>query len=152
NRRSTDDEWSEDRGANYPGSIGSSARCMKSTASGERATRMMVAIKTGNLVLAFVLELCILAALGYWGLQTASGPIAKGALGIGAPVLAAVVWGMFLAPKAAVQLPTVAYWALKAVIFGLAVLALAVAGHPTLAWIFGAVALLNGTLLYAWRQ
>jgi len=108
---------------------------------------MMVAIKTGNLVLAFVLELCILAALGYWGLQTGSGPIAKGALGIGAPVLAAVVWGMFLAPKAAVQLPTVAYWALKAVIFGLAV-----AGHPTLAWIFGAVALLNGALLYAWRQ
>ena len=40
-----------------------------------------------NLTVAFLLELCALAALGYWGLRTASGPAAKAALGIGAPAL-----------------------------------------------------------------
>jgi len=113
---------------------------------------MVAAIKTGNLALAFLLELCILAALGYWGFQTGSGLIAKAVLGFGAPVLVAVVWGIFLAPRAVVQVPMPAHWVLKAVVFGLATLALAVAGHPTLAWIFGVVALLNGVLLYAWGQ
>ncbi len=112
----------------------------------------MSAIKNGNLALAFLLELCLLAALGYWGFQTGGGPIAKTALGIGAPLLAAVVWGLFLAPKAAVAAPTFLQVALKVAIFGLAVLALAVAGRLTLAWIFGAVALLNGALSYAWGQ
>ena len=35
-----------------------------------------------NLTVAFLLELCALAALGYWGLRTASEPAAKAALGI----------------------------------------------------------------------
>ncbi|HKO84627.1 MAG TPA: YrdB family protein [Actinomycetota bacterium] len=51
-----------------------------------------------NLTVAFLLELCALAALGYWGFRTASGPAAKAALGIGAPLLAAVLWGLFAAP------------------------------------------------------
>jgi hypothetical protein len=51
-----------------------------------------------NLTVAFLLELCALAALGYWGLRAASGPAAKAALGIGAPLLAAVLWGLFAAP------------------------------------------------------
>ena len=51
-----------------------------------------------NLTVAFLLELCALAALGYWGLRTASGPATKAALGIGAPLLAAVLWGLFAAP------------------------------------------------------
>lgn len=53
-----------------------------------------------NLTVAFLLELCALAALGYWGLRTASGPATKAALGIGAPLLAAVLWGLFAAPRA----------------------------------------------------
>jgi hypothetical protein len=52
-----------------------------------------------NLTVAFLLELCALAALGYWGFRTASGPAAKAALGIGAPLLAAVLWGLFAAPS-----------------------------------------------------
>jgi hypothetical protein len=55
-----------------------------------------------NLTVAFLLELCALAALGCWGLRTASGPATKAALGIGAPLLAAVLWGLFAAPHAPV--------------------------------------------------
>jgi hypothetical protein len=111
---------------------------------------MSSVIKTGNLALAFLLELCILAALADWGLQTGSGPLAKTVLGIGAPLLTAVIWGLFLARKATVRMPRPIYAALKAAIFFLAMLALAVAGHPTLAWIFAVVAALNRALLYAW--
>ena len=58
-----------------------------------------------NLTVAFLLELCALAALGYWGLRTASGPATKAALGIGAPLLAAVLWRLFAAPRAPVSIP-----------------------------------------------
>ena len=34
-----------------------------------------------NLALAFLLELCALAALGYWGVLTGGGPVTKTALG-----------------------------------------------------------------------
>jgi hypothetical protein len=56
-----------------------------------------------NLTLAFVLELCALAALGLWGFSVGGGPVAKTALGIGAPLCAAVLWGLFAAPRAGVR-------------------------------------------------
>jgi Protein of unknown function (DUF2568) len=62
-------------------------------------------IKDANLALRFLLGLCALVALGYWGIKTGSGAIAEVALGIGAPLVAAVVWGVFVAPRAPVALP-----------------------------------------------
>jgi hypothetical protein len=53
-------------------------------------------IKGANLALRFLLELCALGALGYWGFKTGGGLIAKIGLGIGAPLVAAVVWGTFV--------------------------------------------------------
>ena len=49
------------------------------------------ASRWANLTLAFVLELCALGALGYWGARTGGGPVTNTALGIGAPLLAAVL-------------------------------------------------------------
>jgi Protein of unknown function (DUF2568) len=66
---------------------------------------MLELIKGANLALRFVLELCTLGALGYWGFKTGSGALARIGLGIGAPLVAAVVWGTFVAPRAPVQLP-----------------------------------------------
>jgi Protein of unknown function (DUF2568) len=43
---------------------------------------MLEVIKTANVALRFLLELCILVALGYWGFQTGQGQLAKIALGI----------------------------------------------------------------------
>jgi hypothetical protein len=51
-----------------------------------------------NLTLAFLLELCAMLALGYWGVRTGDGPVTKTALGIGAPLCAAIRWGLFAAP------------------------------------------------------
>jgi hypothetical protein len=55
-------------------------------------------IRGANLALRFLLGLCALGALGYRGLKTRSGVAAKIGLGIEAPLVAAVVWSMFVAP------------------------------------------------------
>ena len=52
-----------------------------------------------SLALQFLLELAALAALGYWGSTSGDGTFAHVALAIAAPVLAAVVWGMFGFPR-----------------------------------------------------
>ena len=51
----------------------------------------MELIKGANLALRFLLELCALGALGYWGFKTGGGAVAKITLSIGAPLVAAVV-------------------------------------------------------------
>ncbi len=54
---------------------------------------MLTLVENGNVGLRFLLELAVLVALGYWGFHTNSPPIFKVTLGIGAPLLALVVWG-----------------------------------------------------------
>lgn len=38
---------------------------------------VLMVLKNANATLAFLLELCVLVALGYWGFQTGQGTIAK---------------------------------------------------------------------------
>ena len=47
----------------------------------------------------------MLGALGYWGFETGDGAATQALLGVGAPVAAAVVWGLFIAPKASHPVP-----------------------------------------------
>jgi quinol-cytochrome oxidoreductase complex cytochrome b subunit len=112
----------------------------------------MVMIKLANLALRFILELCALAGLGYWGFQTGKGLIAKIGLGIGAPLLAALIWGAFVAPNASVTIPGSLRLVLELVIFGSAIAALYASKHPTLAVIFGLVVVINRILMYVWEQ
>lgn len=112
----------------------------------------MEILKGANLALRFVLELCALAALGYWGYQAGQGLIAKIALAAAAPLVAAVVWGAFVAPKAAVPVVLPVWLALQALIFGLAAAGLLLTGHQTLTVVFLAAIALNGVLLFVWRQ
>ena len=66
---------------------------------------MLEVIKGANLLLRFLLELCALGVLGYWGFKTGSVMSTKVVLGVGAALVAAVVWGTFLSPRAPIQLP-----------------------------------------------
>ncbi|UIJ61027.1 YrdB family protein [Amycolatopsis acidiphila] len=93
--------------------------------------------------LAFLLELLALAALAYWGFTTGDGIALKLVLGIGAPVLAAVVWGLFAAPRATFGLPRVAVVVVKVLWFGAAVTALCVTGHPVLGAALAVLAVAN---------
>ncbi len=112
---------------------------------------MLTALKWANLGLAFALELCMLAAFAYWGARTGNGALAKVALGIGAPLLAGIVWGLFMAPRAPFSLSMPIHTALFLVIFGAAAFALARAGQPTLAIVFAVVSVLNYVAASIWR-
>jgi hypothetical protein len=109
-------------------------------------------IQDANLALRFLLELCALVALGYWGMQTGSGTITKIGLGIGAPLLAAVVWGLFVSPRAAVPVPAPVHLALQVAVFGSAAAALVATDRPVLAGIFALLVVANALLMYAWEQ
>jgi uncharacterized protein DUF2568 len=103
-------------------------------------------MKELNLGVRFLLELCLLAALAYAGLQVNVG------LAVAAPVAAAVVWGLFVSPKARVPLPTVAWIAVQVVLFGAAVLGLVLAGNVVLGVLFGIAVAVNLALVLFWGR
>jgi hypothetical protein len=112
----------------------------------------LTSIKNANLALAFLLELCVLAALVFWGFSTGSGTLAKIALGIGVPVLAIIIWALFGAPRGPWHLNGIWYLLLKIVFFGSAAVALYAAGQHVLGVVFALVFVMNTTLLYVWGQ
>ena len=109
-------------------------------------------MRAANLALRFVLELCALAALSYWGFHTGSSEAGRWFLGIGAPLVAAVVWGLFIAPRRRFGVPTAAWVGLQIVVFGAALAALFAADEPTLAIVFGALVVVNAALMIVWHQ
>ena len=112
----------------------------------------MDALKSINLAVRFLLELCVLAAVGYWGFKTGSGWFLKILLGIGAPLLIAVIWGMFGAPKANMQLHGFMLLALEVVVFGSGVAALYATKNYSLAWAFAVIIVINRILMFVWGQ
>jgi hypothetical protein len=105
-----------------------------------------------NLAVRFLLELCILISIGYWGFQIPEGLVTKIGLSIGAPLITALVWGICIAPKAPIQLPNLVHLILEIIIFGCAAVALYATGHPILSGFFSLVAVINNILLYVWKQ
>ncbi|MGI8334723.1 YrdB family protein [Actinomadura scrupuli] len=105
-----------------------------------------------NAGLAFALEMGLLAALCFWGVRTGGGVVGKTLLGVGTPVLAAALWGLFLAaggPRYAIPVP--AQIALKLALFGAAAMALHRTGHTTLGIAFGVLAVLCVSVEYLTR-
>lgn len=94
------------------------------------------------LTLAFLAELAALAALAYGAWQLP----APGALRVvAAPVAAAVLWGLFAAPRARIRSTHLAT-GVKVLVFGSAVVALAVTGQLRLAVLLAVVAGLSAAL------
>lgn len=112
----------------------------------------MDALKSINLGGRFLLELGMLAAVGTWWFKTGSGWLLKILLGIGAPLLIAVIWGMFAAPKSAYRLHGFMLLALEAVLFGTGIAALYAMKNYSLAWGFATVVIINRILMYVWHQ
>lgn len=106
--------------------------------------------RTANSVLRFGLELCALAALGWCGLR--AGGLAGAALGLGAPLTAAVAWGLFVAPRSPRFAPLAGRLVVELLVFGAAVLALSATGRPALAAALGVAAAVNSLLVHLWRQ
>jgi Protein of unknown function (DUF2568) len=109
---------------------------------------MLELIKGANLLLRFLLELCALGALGYWGFITGSATITKVVLGIGAPL----VWGTFLSPRAPVGLPWGVVLGLQGLVFASAAAGLVVTGQRSLALVFVVMVVINAILMHVWGQ
>jgi hypothetical protein len=100
-----------------------------------------------NLGIRFLLELAMLVALGWVGGEIGSSWPVSVLLAIALPVLAAVVWGMFIAPKAPRRLTDPAKLAVELVLFAAAAMGLAIVGHLVLAAVLAVAFVINTAVL-----
>ena len=108
-----------------------------------------MAIIGGFLVgLLFLVEMGALLSFGYWGYRLEAGWIIRILATVGLPVLAAVFWGAFVAPKASIPVSPPARAALQLIVFMLAAAALYFSGRPKWAMIYGFTALIDWGLVY----
>jgi len=112
----------------------------------------MDALRVGNLALRFILELAALAAFAYWGATTATAGVTRIGLAIALPSLLAVVWGLFISPKA--RIPTGAFGRafLGLIVFLVAAAALWCRDRTALAMIYGSLAVISSMLILVWPQ
>lgn len=99
-------------------------------------------------LVAFLLELVMLAAFGYWGFKTNQTPVLKWLVGIGLPLIAVVLWGIFAAPRSVHRLPLPYQILFGWMLFGLAGYMLYQTGHKTMATLFLSVAIASGVIAY----
>ncbi|HLM07189.1 MAG TPA: YrdB family protein [Blastococcus sp.] len=97
------------------------------------------------LTVAFLSEVAALVALGVWGWSADGVTALRVVLAAGAPLVAAVAWGMFAAPQAPVQVLALTVL-VKVAVFGSAAFALVATGHPRLAVALAAAALLSSVV------
>jgi hypothetical protein len=105
-----------------------------------------------NLAFRFLLEICALIALGYWGFLIGKGNEMKILLGIGFPILNGLIWGGFGSPNAKVKLSMPLHILLELIVFGIPAIALYAAGKPQIAWIYGICVVINRLLMFVWKQ
>jgi len=80
---------------------------------------MQSAVRGLNLAIRFVLELCMFSTFAWWGFSTGANTFVKIIAGAGL-ALAAIVWGIFLSPKAKVKLPVSVRVVMELLLFGIA--------------------------------
>ena len=113
---------------------------------------ILTILRWANLTVAFMLELWALGALGYWGFQTGNGLLMKLLLGIGAPLIAAVAWGLFVAPKASIPVPSPVRLLIELAVFGAAAAGLWQRDHATMAIALLVILVVNHGLIYLLEQ
>lgn len=112
----------------------------------------MEIIKSINLSIAFLLELCLLAAFSYIGFHLGMGVTLGWIACIGFPVLVAILWGWVLAPHAGHRLEMPWLLIVKLVLFALAVVGLMMTDKSSLGVWFGIVSLIHFALAMKWKQ
>ncbi|GAA1309270.1 hypothetical protein GCM10009647_031330 [Streptomyces sanglieri] len=125
---------------------------MTSEGRGTPATPTGPAWLLANELLAFVVEVAALAALAWWGFVNGDGVAARLLLGIGAPAVAALIWGMFAAPRARFRPPLAGVLLVKAVVLGGGVYAVHAVGHSVSAVFFGVVVVVNTGVAETYRR
>lgn len=98
-----------------------------------------------NLSAIFALELAALGALGYAASRGGAPLAVRIGLGIGVPLVAAILWGLFAAPNATFH-NTAAMVTVKVLVFGAAAVGLVLTGHRTLGVLFAVAVVLTAVL------
>lgn len=113
---------------------------------------MMDVIKNGNLLVAFLVELAMLAAFVAWALSLEQAGWLRWLIAVAVVGVAVVAWGVLAAPKSGSRLGEPWLTVFKVVMFGLAVVALFLARQAGWAWALGIVAGVNLVLAHVWDQ
>lgn len=108
--------------------------------------------KATNLTIRFLLELVILFALSYWGFHFNSELIIQIVLGLGLPLITAIIWGKIISPKATIKLPIIGAVLIELLIFGAAFLCLLSNGFKVFAIIFILVSIVNRYIIIKFNQ
>ncbi|MBO8172964.1 MAG: YrdB family protein [Bacillaceae bacterium] len=113
---------------------------------------MYAAIQFSNLLVRFLLELCGLVALGYWGYHAVSGCPNRALMSVMIPLVMAVLWALLGSPNALFPLSSGWHWLLESVVFGFPVIALFLTGLTGFAWTYGLLVVINRWLMFVWNQ
>ena len=112
----------------------------------------MSTLRAINLAVRFLLELASLGSFGYWGATLQATTAVRSVAAIAIPLAVAVLWGIFISPKARIPTGRLGQAGLGLVVFLAAAAALQVRGHTTVALTFAALAVVSSLLLYALPQ
>ena len=102
-------------------------------------------------VLAFLIEIVVIIAFGYWGFHLSNSTLVHWGVGLGAPLVVIVLWWRFAAPKASGRLSRIPLLIFKIIIFTLSAIAFFAAGSHKTAFILEAIALLSAILSFVWE-
>lgn len=108
----------------------------------------MKIVKIINQVTAFVLEICMVVALGFIGYQQGKSILLKYTLAVGLPLIAMVLWGYFAAPKSDYRLALLWRMIFKITLFSITSWLLYMSGYPIMALSFLIIVLLNELTAY----
>lgn len=108
-------------------------------------------MRTANLALKFLLELCAFAALAWAGARLFDG-VRSVVAAVLLPLAAVVVWGSWCAPRSSRRLPAPARIPLELGVFAVAAALLGVSGLPVVAIVLAAVMAVNAVLLTTLHQ
>ncbi|HEY6801171.1 MAG TPA: YrdB family protein [Agromyces sp.] len=99
-----------------------------------------------NDILRFFLELFAFVSLGIWGFLAFPLPWPGVLIGIGAPLLAILVWALFVSPKAVFRIDVFGKALVEIAVFSAAAIGWWMLGQPVVAIVFAVVAAVSGIL------
>jgi Protein of unknown function (DUF2568) len=108
-------------------------------------------LRPANDVFRFLLEMAMLVGLAFAGFSLADGALGW-VLGLGLPLLAATLWGMFMAPRSDRRVADPAQLAIEVLLFGGAAALLLAAGEAAFGVALGALAAIHLALTFALEQ
>ena len=108
----------------------------------------MIVFQYAIISIFFLLEIAMLVSFMYWGFHLDASLFVKILFGVGTPILVAVIWGTFIAPKASIPVSVPIRILLQIILFSSAAMALYFSEKGTLAIIFGTVVLIEMILMY----